>query len=130
MADTNFINCDPDQSHLITVTSGGSFVVVDCWFSGSRERELNADFFLLDDCHFGQKTFPAIDFLEVEKEQWLRRESVSSESVPTMELAKPNVGLVVFASAGIAAVVAVGLTAVIAGVRKRICVDKVPRALQ
>jgi hypothetical protein len=118
MADSQFVDCDPDGSYLMTVTSGSNFIIVECWFSGTRERELNADFFVLDACKFEQKEFPPIRFGDpVKRTRCVQR-------------GYQNGALVVGASAVMAAFGAVAVTAMVTGIHRRFCEAKVPKAFQ
>jgi hypothetical protein len=116
IADTNFVSCRADRSFLVTVTSGTNLTLVDCWFSGSREAELNLQLLVLDGCMFEQEEFPVIQF-----------ENVRRVRAP-VATGRPEA--VVAAAAAIAAVLAVAATGAVLLARRRLCDVKYPRAIQ
>jgi hypothetical protein len=107
------------MSYLVTVCGGHDLPLVDCWFSGSRERELNTEFFVLHGCMFEQTEFPLIQF---ESERPVRR----AVAKPAWRaVAKP-----VAAAAGIAALLALTGTPIIIAAQRRLGQRKLPWAIE
>jgi hypothetical protein len=144
ISDTNFIKCDPDRTFLMTVTSGSSFLIIACSFSGSREHELNRDFFVIDGCQFEVEKFPEIRFLEAAKGRQpgfagtVAKAGGASWVYETKMLAlsrrsrysdreKQTIWAI---SAGIAGILASGITWAVVTIRRRWGEMKVPKAFQ
>jgi hypothetical protein len=54
------IEGDPDRRFPVNITSGSSFAVPECRFSGICERKLNQDYFTLEECRLEQMELATI----------------------------------------------------------------------